>query len=80
MAQDPKHLVQRQPHYCIIDEVDSILIDKARTPSIISGKVEKPKQKFSQAAFISTKLEHGQDSDNDEFEAFVYMAKPSVRC
>ena len=80
MAQDPKHLVQRQPHYCIIDEVDSILIGETRTPLIISGKVEKPKQKFSLAAFISTKLEHGQDSDNDEFEAFVYMAKPSAHC
>lgn len=80
MAQDPKHLVQRQPHYCIIDEVDSILIGEARTPLIISGKVEKPKQKFSLAAFISTKLEHGQDSDNDEFEAFGDMAKPSVHC
>jgi len=70
MAQDPKLLVQRQPYYCIIDEVDSILIDEARTPLIISGKVEKPKQKFSQAALISTKLERGQDSDNDEVEAF----------
>ncbi|QNJ15073.1 hypothetical protein SynA18461_02456 [Synechococcus sp. A18-46.1] len=42
--------------------------------------MEKPKQKFSLAAFISTKLEHGQDSDNDEFEAFGDMAKPSVHC
>ncbi|QNI52112.1 hypothetical protein SynRS9915_02427 [Synechococcus sp. RS9915] len=42
--------------------------------------MEKPKQKFSQAAFISTKLEHGQDSDNDEFEASGDMAKPSVHC
>jgi preprotein translocase subunit SecA len=37
MAVDPSHLVQRGHHYAIVDEVDSILIDEARTPLIISG-------------------------------------------
>ena len=35
-----EQLVQRSLHYAIIDEVDSVLIDEARTPLIISGKVE----------------------------------------
>ncbi len=40
MKFDPKHFVQRTPYYAIIDEVDSILIDEARTPLIISGPSE----------------------------------------
>ena len=38
-------LVLRDFNYCIIDEVDSILIDEARTPLIISGPAEKPSEK-----------------------------------
>ena len=41
MAQDPKDLVQRSHNYAIVDEVDSVLIDDARTPLIISGPVPK---------------------------------------
>ena len=38
-------LVLREAYYCVIDEVDSILIDEARTPLIISGPAEKPSEK-----------------------------------
>ena len=41
MAMDPKDLVQRRHNYAIVDEVDSVLIDDARTPLIISGPVPK---------------------------------------
>ena len=41
MVGDPKDLVQRKHHYAIVDEVDSVLIDDARTPLIISGPVPK---------------------------------------
>ncbi|MBK5203418.1 MAG: preprotein translocase subunit SecA [Prolixibacteraceae bacterium] len=41
MAINPKDLVQRKPNYAIVDEVDSVLIDDARTPLIISGPVPK---------------------------------------
>ena len=41
MANDIAEVVQRDFHYCVIDEVDSILIDEARTPLIISGQVER---------------------------------------
>ncbi len=41
MARDPKELVQRPHHYAMVDEVDSVLIDEARTPLIISGPIPK---------------------------------------
>jgi len=43
-------------NYCIIDEVDSILIDEARTPLIISGQVERPTEKYLQAAQVAAAL------------------------
>ena len=45
MKFDLKDCVQRGHHYAIVDEVDSILIDEARTPLIISGPVESSQQK-----------------------------------
>ncbi|MFT5922480.1 MAG: preprotein translocase subunit SecA [Flavobacteriales bacterium] len=44
MATDPDHLVQRKHHFAIVDEVDSVLIDEARTPLIISGPTPKGDQ------------------------------------
>jgi preprotein translocase subunit SecA len=44
MARDPQDLVQRAHHYAMVDEVDSVLIDEARTPLIISGPVPKGDQ------------------------------------
>lgn len=44
MAQNPDHLVQRKHHFAIVDEVDSVLIDEARTPLIISGPTPKGDQ------------------------------------
>ena len=44
MAGDPTHLVQRKHHFAIVDEVDSVLIDEARTPLIISGPTPKGDQ------------------------------------
>ena len=49
MAADISEVVQREFQYCVIDEVDSILIDEART-FIISGQVERPQEKYQQAA------------------------------
>ena len=43
---DPEECVQRGHHYAIVDEVDSILIDEARTPLIISGQVEKSSHRY----------------------------------
>ena len=48
MAVSPEMLVQRKHHYAIIDEVDSVLIDEARTPLIISGPVSESTNKFAE--------------------------------
>ena len=48
MAWDPDSKVQKNHHYCIIDEIDSILIDEARTPLIISGQAEDDTKKFQE--------------------------------
>lgn len=48
MVVDKEHLVQRKHFYAIVDEVDSVLIDEARTPLIISGPVEAPSHKFDE--------------------------------
>lgn len=52
--------VQRGHHYAIIDEVDSILIDEARTPLIISGPVEKTEKGFDKIKPLVAKLHHAQ--------------------
>lgn len=48
MVVDKNFLVQREHFYAIVDEVDSVLIDEARTPLIISGPVEAPTHKFDE--------------------------------
>ncbi|MFO7629550.1 MAG: preprotein translocase subunit SecA, partial [Prochlorococcaceae cyanobacterium] len=57
MAADIAEVVQRPFHYCVIDEVDSILIDEARTPLIISGQIERPQEKYRRAAEVAEQLE-----------------------
>lgn len=56
MATAMTEVVQRPFSYCIIDEVDSILIDEARTPLIISGQVERPTEKYLRAAEVVQEL------------------------
>ena len=46
MKLSTEHMVQREHHYCIVDEVDSILIDEARTPLIISGPAESNPERY----------------------------------
>lgn len=54
--------VQRGFHYCIIDEVDSVLIDEARTPLIISGGSGKPTQIYVAADALAKSMERGEAS------------------
>ncbi|MCX8032073.1 MAG: preprotein translocase subunit SecA [Thermoleophilia bacterium] len=58
--------VQRGHYYCIIDEVDSILIDEARTPLIISGPGERAAKTYYQFARIVRRLKPGIDYEVDE--------------
>ncbi|WP_392531147.1 preprotein translocase subunit SecA [Nostoc sp. C117] len=66
MATDMKDVVQRPFNYCVIDEVDSILVDEARTPLIISGQVERPTEKYLQASEIASTLKKDEHYDVDE--------------
>ncbi|MFQ6538538.1 MULTISPECIES: preprotein translocase subunit SecA [Aphanothece] len=65
MATDIAEVVQRDFHYCVIDEVDSILIDEARTPLIISGQVERPQEKYQKAAEVAARLERAAELGKD---------------
>jgi preprotein translocase subunit SecA len=55
-----KDQVQRGHFYCIVDEVDSILIDEARTPLIISGPTDQTTDKYARVNLIIPKLEEGE--------------------
>ena len=61
-----EQMVQRPLHYAIVDEVDSILIDEARTPLIISGPGEKSTDLYYVLAKVVPKLREGEDFTIDE--------------
>ncbi len=65
MASDIGEVVQRKFQFCVIDEVDSILIDEARTPLIISGQVERQQEKYQQAAQLAASLERSAEMGKD---------------
>jgi preprotein translocase subunit SecA len=66
MATVMADVVQRPFNYCVIDEVDSVLIDEARTPLIISGQVERPTEKYLKAAQIARALKKEEHYEVDE--------------
>ncbi len=66
MALSPDDLVQRGHHYAIVDEVDSILIDEARTPLIISGPASENKQWYPVFARLASRLQRDLDYEVDE--------------
>ena len=70
MAMNPKELVQRAHNYAIVDEVDSVLIDDARTPLIISGPVPKGEvQMFEEYCPIVEKLVEAQRKLTNDYLA-----------
>jgi|CXWL01.1.fsa_nt_gi preprotein translocase subunit SecA len=66
MASDLTDCVQRELHYAIVDEVDSILIDEARTPLIISAAAEESTDKYQKYARLVTQLEQEKHYKVDE--------------
>ena len=66
MVVDEDQMVQRPLNYCIVDEVDSILIDEARTPLIISGPGEKSTDLYKVLAQVVAKMDEGEDYTVDE--------------
>ena len=71
-------MVQRDLHYAIIDEVDSILIDEARTPLIISGSGEESTELYSKFASIVPRLKHDEDFTIDEKAKTVAITENGV--
>ncbi len=65
MAWSLEECVQRGHHYAIVDEVDSILIDEARTPLIISGPAEQSARWYTEFAKIAPRLRRGEDGEGD---------------
>ncbi|MBA0688856.1 hypothetical protein Goari_006620, partial [Gossypium aridum] len=70
-----EELVLRDFNYCIIDEVDSILIDEARTPLIISGTAEKPSDAYYKAAKIAAAFERDVHYTVDEKQKTVLLSE-----
>ncbi len=66
MVMSTEEMVQRELHYAIVDEVDSILIDEARTPLIISGQADKSPDLYYQFARIASNLKETADYTIDE--------------
>ena len=69
MVIDKEDMAQRGHHYAIVDEVDSILIDEARTPLIISGPAEESTDKYYRAFEISRQLNGRRITERDEIAA-----------
>ncbi len=69
MVSNKEEMVQRPHHFCIVDEVDSILIDEARTPLIISGPAEESTDKYYKANGIVPKLKGRTITEKDEVNA-----------
>ncbi len=65
MARDVEQCTQRDLNYAIVDEVDSILIDEARTPHIISGQSDESTEKYYQYARWAARLNEGEDYEVD---------------
>ncbi len=78
MTMRREHMVQRGHSYCIVDEVDSILIDEARTPLIISGAPETAADTYRQFARIVPRLHPGEDYEVDEKQRTVAVTESGV--
>ncbi|CAN6467046.1 unnamed protein product [Victoria cruziana] len=75
LATSVDELVLRDFNYCVIDEVDSILIDEARTPLIISGSAEKPSDRYYKAAKIAAAFERDLHYTVDEKQKTILLTE-----
>ncbi len=78
MTLDLSQYVQRPLNYAIVDEVDNILIDEARTPLIISGAAEEATEKYYTFARLVPQLKKDQDYTIEEKERQVYLNEPGM--
>jgi preprotein translocase subunit SecA len=78
MTRSREHMVQREHIYAIIDEVDSILIDEARTPLIISGPTNESTRLYYQFASIVRTLRRDEDYEVDEEKRTVLPTETGI--
>ncbi|MBE3598735.1 MAG: preprotein translocase subunit SecA [Limnochordaceae bacterium] len=78
MVWDVSQMVQRELYYAIVDEVDSILIDEARTPLIISGMAEESTEHYYTMARLVPRLREGEDYTVDEKARTVALTEAGV--
>ena len=78
MAHDTAQLVQRGHNYAIVDEVDSILIDEARTPLIISGPADGSSKWYAEFARIAPLLEEGTHYEVDRKKRTIGVTEQGV--
>ncbi len=78
MVQTIKHKVQREHFFAIVDEVDSILIDEARTPLIISGSADESTDKYMKMDVVIPKLKEKEDFEIDEKAKNVLLTEAGV--
>ncbi|CAN5269747.1 preprotein translocase subunit SecA [soil metagenome] len=79
MAWQAQDMVQRGHHFAIVDEVDSILIDEARTPLIISGPASGEANRwFAEFANVANRLIEGDDYEVDEKKRTVGVLEPGI--
>ncbi|MBI3331542.1 preprotein translocase subunit SecA [Candidatus Peregrinibacteria bacterium] len=79
MALSKKRQVQRGLHYAIVDEVDSILVDEARTPLIISQPAEESTTKYGQYAMLVSNLEENKDFNRDEKQRTAVLTEEGIK-
>ena len=72
-----EQLVLRELHYCIIDEVDSVLIDEARTPLIISGQSGKSTKLYETCDYLAQRLHRGQAKELSKMD--ILMQEEEIR-
>ncbi|MCD6518501.1 MAG: preprotein translocase subunit SecA [Anaerolineae bacterium] len=78
MVLDLSQCVQRELYYAIIDEVDNILIDEARTPLIISGEAEESTEEYRRFARLVKSLREGVDYIVDEKQRIVTITEEGI--
>ena len=78
MVVSEDQMVQRELNYCIVDEVDSILIDEARTPLIISGPGEKSTDLYRVLAGVVATMNEGEDYTVDEKQRQVAPTEAGI--
>jgi preprotein translocase subunit SecA len=78
MVQDLSQCVQRELHYAIVDEVDNILIDEARTPLIISGQAQESSDYYQRFAQVVRRLSPERDYTVDEKDRIATLTEDGI--